>query len=143
MTNTQTDRELDAIERLLDVAGLTSAAEQSVFKTYGEKGYAAAVGAIQGQKVTTRLKATLKAAPADVIDAALERLRVAATGAAKSAGDTTIAKMIEGLAAQLGGPVTAGAVLTDSGVQSKSTTKAAEPFNPWRDWTVTDDFRPR
>jgi len=125
-----TDQDYDYIDRALIDAGLSVEADIRVREMLSERGLPAAIGLMSSEKVAKKLKA---AQAVDVIDQALDRGRLTATEAAKLGPDTAIAKEIDQFFAALAqkygvaGSTGGGTTLTDSGDQSKPTTKTAQP----------------
>jgi hypothetical protein len=86
------------LKRMLRDAGLSWVDGESVLDTWADKGMSTAVGTM------VALKSSYKQvfAPDNVVDQAIERLRVAATERAKTDGDQVIAGYIDKMAQSIG-----------------------------------------
>lgn len=163
MTDEQTSREADVVYAALDALGLSAVAEKSILDAWEEDGLPGARRALARYKATPPspaynravaagaegIRVALKQAGAeDVIDAALARGRQTAISVAQQGGDQQVADDIDQLFTLLAqkygmpGATGGGSALTDSGVQSKAA-RSADPPNPWRTWSASDDLTPR
>jgi hypothetical protein len=101
MTTTVT-KEADLLEAAIGRARyLTEAQQDAIWDAWQDHGYGRACGVLAALTMTKQARDPLlvrKQGAADVIDAAIERLRTAATTAAQQHGDQAIADLIDRMA---------------------------------------------